>query len=105
LEGRIGFPDLYIIFQVEEKELWIRKEKDKTRQRRNFEKHINIIEPLKEYFRFLDKETELQIKFIPYEDIDIAKREVCSSIENLDIKNIDKLKTFEQIVNWINRKR
>jgi len=41
---------LYLIFEAEEKELWIRKEKDKTRTRRNFEKHLKIIEPLKEYY-------------------------------------------------------
>lgn len=104
LEGSIAFPDLYIIFEVEEKELWIRKEKDKTRQRRNFEKHLKIIEPLKAYYRFLDQETEIEMKFIRYADIERTKKEVLSSIENRRPKNMDGLKAFEQIEDWINRK-
>lgn len=66
LEGKIAFPDLYIIFQVEEEASWIRKAKDKIRQRRNFEKHLEIIEPLKEYYNFLDQETAIEMQFIYY---------------------------------------
>ena len=102
LEKKIAFPDLYIIFQVAEKELWIRKEKDATRQRRNFEKHLKIIEPLKTYYQFLDKETDIAMKFIQYTNIEKTKQEVLASIANLSLKNIDGLKTFEQIEHWIN---
>lgn len=100
-EGKIAFPDLYIIFHVEEEELWARKEKDKTRQRRNFEKHLKIIEPLKEYYRFLDQETDLKMKFVYYKDLETAKREVEALIENLDNNKLDGLKVFEQIERWL----
>ncbi len=103
LEGQIAFPDLYIIFQVEEKELWIRKEKDKTRQRRNFEKHLKIIEPLKTYYHFLDQETAIAMKFIPYDDLETTKRAVLAAIADLDKKEVDRLKAFQQIEDWINR--
>lgn len=102
IEGNINFPDLYIIFHAEEKELWTRKENDKTRRRRNFEKHLKIIEPLKEYYRFLDQETEINMKFIHYKDINETLNAVLRAIENLRTKKIDELKIFQQIEDWIN---
>ena len=102
-EGKIAFPDLYIIFYCNEKELRFRKENDKTRKRRNFEKHLKIIEPLKEYYRFLDRETDLEVAFIDYKDFLSTRKKVLNSIKNLQPKNIDGLYVFEQIEHWINR--
>lgn len=101
LAGRIRFPDLYLIFQTTIKELWIRKEKDSTRRRRNFEKHLKIIEPLRAYYQFLQEETEVQIQIIDYTDIESTKKEVCSAIENLQKRDIDNLAIFEQIEAWL----
>lgn len=99
------FPDLYIIFYVEEKELWIRKEKDNTRQRRNFEKHLKIIEPLKTYYRFLEEKTDLELHFIHYSDLKSTKKKVLSLIDSLEIKPINGLKIFQQIEGWINTRK
>jgi len=103
--GSITFPDVYIIFHVEEKELWRRKEQDKTRQRRNFEKHLKIIEPLKGYYRFLDQETDIQMRFIHYTTLGKAKKEVLAAIESLRKKEKDALQVFEQIEHWLNRRK
>jgi len=99
--GKMRFPDLYIIFHVEERELWVRKENDKTRQRRNFEKHLKIIEPLKEYWKFLNEETEVEVKFVHYKDLESTKREVMSFIRDVEVLSIDHLNAFKQIENWI----
>ncbi|MBG6130695.1 thymidylate kinase [Aquimarina sp. EL_43] len=104
-EGEIAFPDLYIVFYCDEKLLHVRKEKDKTRKRRNFEKHLEIIEPLKEYYRFLEKETDIELKFVEYENIEIVKRKVLNYINGSHRKKIQQLKTFEQIENWIDTKK
>jgi len=101
-EGSIAFPDLYIIFHVDEKELMLRKDKDKTRRRRNFEKHLRIIEPLKKYYRFLDHETELKMTFVHYRDMNSAKNEVLSSIDSTEKSIVDGVRIFQQIENWIN---
>lgn len=85
--------------------LHVRKEKDKTRKRRNFEKHLEIIEPLKEYYRFLEKETDIELKFVEYENIEIVKRKVLNYINGSHRKKIQQLKTFEQIENWIDTKK
>lgn len=99
--GMIRFPDLYIIFHCELDELRRRKEADITRRRRNFEKHLKIIEPLKTYYRFLDKATELRLEFIEYTDVETVRGKVLSIIKSHPIKEIDQLKTFEQIEGWI----
>jgi len=104
LENKIAFPDLYIIFHVEEKELWNRKENDTTRRRRNFEKHLKIIEPLKEYYRFLDQETDVEMRFVHYTNMENAKREVLTYVEAFKNNTIDRPKAFDQIENWINKK-
>ena len=60
---------------------------------------------MKTYYRFLDQETDINMKFIHYTDIDNTKKEVLASIENISPKNIDGLKTFEQIEHWINSQK
>ena len=102
-EKKIAFPNLYFIFHIEEKELRIRKEKDKTRRRRSFEKHLKFIEPQKQYYHFLDQETDLNIQFIHYKDLNTARKEVLTAIERLDAKKVDDLKIFMQIEDWINQ--
>jgi thymidylate kinase len=104
-EDKIRFPDLYIIFHIEEKELWIRKERDQTRRRRNFEKHLKIIKPLKEYYKFLAEETDIEMKFIEYKDIENTQKEVLSCIKNCQKREIDGLKAFKQIEDWLGRNK
>jgi len=101
IEDEIAFPDLYIIFHIDEQELWVRKEGDKSRQRRNFKKHLKIIEPLKAYWRFLDQETDIEVKFIHYKNIDETKLEVLSFVENATSRKIDELKAFGHIEEWV----
>ena len=103
LEGKIVFPDVYIIFDTDEKELRKRKENDTTRQRRNFEKHLKIIQPLRRYYRFLEKETDLELRFIDYTDITQTKQKVVSVIEEITPRPIDQIKVFTQIEDWIDR--
>lgn len=101
-KGVIRFPDLYIIFQAEVEELRRRKAQDLTRQRRNFEKHLKIIEPLKKYYQFLDQETDLTIRFIDYSDFETAQEEVLVSIKAIKEQAINQLETFHQIEDWLN---
>ena len=106
LEGKIAFPDLYIIFYCDEMELRSRKENDKTRKRRNFEKHLKIIDPLKEYWNFLDKETDIEMKFVEYvNNIEIVKQKVLTYLEGAYSKKIEQLKTFQLIEHWIESKK
>lgn len=51
--GSLGFPDVYVILSLGVDDLRLRKERDTTRSRRNFETHLRLIEPQREYFESL----------------------------------------------------
>jgi thymidylate kinase len=101
-KGGIEFPDLYIIFNATEKELRKRKEGDTTRQRRNFEKHLKIIEPMKGYWRFLDEETDVEIVFIDYKNLKDTQRQVKHLLDSFVVKKRKDIEEFKMIRRWIN---
>jgi hypothetical protein len=49
--GRIDFPDKYFYLVTTRENLRYRKENDCTRKRRNFEKHLDILEPHERYIK------------------------------------------------------
>lgn len=53
-EGRIRFPDKYFYLYTDKENLKSRKEKDITRKRGNFEKHLEIVEPHQRYYETLN---------------------------------------------------
>lgn len=53
LQGRLAFPDAYVLLHLGVDELRTRKEIDKSRKRSNFDMHLRLIEPQREYFESL----------------------------------------------------
>jgi len=100
--GAIAFPDLYIVFNIDEEILRERKEKDKNRTRRNFEKHLKMIAPMRRYFQFLNQETDLNFCFITFDDFSSTKEKVLKKISDITLGEIEQLKTFTQIEHWLN---
>jgi len=52
---RMGFADLVLVSLPSLAELTRRREADTTRRRRNFERHIRLAEPLREWYETLDR--------------------------------------------------
>jgi hypothetical protein len=52
---RAGFADLVLVSLPSLAELTRRREADTTRRRRNFERHIRLAEPLREWYETLDR--------------------------------------------------
>lgn len=100
-EGHIQFPDLYILFQADENELRQRKEADGSRARRNFEKHLKLIEPQQKYFRFLADETDIDVEFIHYTDFKTTEDLVTSLIQTKSEYYKNDLGVFESAVDWL----
>ncbi|MEQ9266725.1 MAG: hypothetical protein RLN81_15960 [Balneolaceae bacterium] len=100
-EGQIQFPDLYILFQADEDELRQRKEADGSRTRRNFEKHLKLIEPQQKYFRFLAEETDVDVGFVHYTDFTATEKVVTSLIQSKSEHSKNDLDIFESAVNWL----
>lgn len=60
MKDRIMFPDKYFYLHTDHSNLLYRKENDKTRKRRNFDKHFKILEPHQRYYEALNS-FELQL--------------------------------------------
>lgn len=100
-EGTIRFPDLYIVFRAGEDELRHRKEKDRSRSRRNFEKHLRLIEPQQDYFEFLKTDTEVDVEFVNFTDFESTKNQVSSIIQQKLVKEKNDHRVFESLCNWL----
>ena len=101
MENKISFPDLYIIFFTNVENLKFRKENDSTRQRRNFEKHLRLIEPHKKYFNFLKNETDIPVEFVEYENIETTQQKVLNLMNQHPFVELDSATNFKKIVNWL----
>jgi hypothetical protein len=52
---RLGFADLVLASLPPLAELWRRREADTIRRRRNFERHVRLAEPLRDWYEALDR--------------------------------------------------
>jgi thymidylate kinase len=65
----IAFPHLYFIFGAREAELRKRRACDAARQRRHFEIHLKMIEPMRRYFEAMQNFSPGQVLFLDAESI------------------------------------
>ncbi|MEL6674801.1 MAG: chloramphenicol acetyltransferase [Bacteroidota bacterium] len=102
-DERIRFPDLYVIFQADEQSLRARKAKDLTRKRRNFEKHLRMIEPQRRYFDFLQKRTPIPVLFVPFHSLAQVKAAIHPSLSlpRPPVSNPDSV--LETIFDWLEK--
>jgi deoxyadenosine/deoxycytidine kinase len=98
LDTVIGFPDLYVVLTIDEEELRKRKINDLTRNRGNFEKHINLIEPQKQFFRAIDQLKPNYVQFIEATTIEQNVQSI-----NINSHNEDKysIELFDYMINWL----
>lgn len=101
MENKISFPDLYIIFFTNVENLKFRKKNDSTRQRRNFEKHLRLIEPHKKYFNFLKNETDIPVELVEYDNFESTQEKVLDLMNRYSFVNLDSVTNFKKIVNWL----
>ena len=97
----ILFPDVYIIFYIHETKLRQRKEADKERQRRNFDKHLDFINPQIKYFQFIKEFTRINVEFIEFLDLKSTYEQVDSIIQKTDISKKNDLVELQKIRTWI----
>jgi hypothetical protein len=53
--GRIGFADLILVSEPSEAELRRRRDADTTRRRRNFELHVQLVQPLRQWYQAVER--------------------------------------------------
>ncbi|MDX8046259.1 AAA family ATPase [Gracilibacillus sp. S3-1-1] len=99
-KGKIMFPDRYFYLYTSINNLKKRKENDKTRKRRNFETHIDIIEPHQRYYEALNQ-LELQfVQLIEAENIECNARVIEDNLPSSKAYR-DSERLIDSIKNWL----
>ena len=88
--NQLRFPDIYFVFQADIECLKERKEKDKYRQRRNFEKHLKLIDSQVRYFNFLKTETDIPVEFVVFENLQATKETVLKKLADASPRSSQK---------------
>lgn len=104
-KGRLRFPDLYIIFETSLENLQNRRRGDTTRKRRNFEKHLKLIEPQKAYFKQLQLETTINVQFVNYNTVETTLKQVVQQIQAAIIEPQNATETLQIMTDWIQKHR
>lgn len=99
----IGFPDVYIHLSTSETELRKRKENDTTRRRSNFEKHLSLIEPQKQYFQYMHTVSPNVVHFVDAVSIVENIKSIFEIVSNLNKEkhNNDSVTVFENVMDWL----
>ncbi len=61
--GHIAFPDCYVVLAAPREALRARKDADQTRRRKNFDRHLKMIEAQQRYFHALRDEAGVAVHF------------------------------------------
>lgn len=95
----IGFPDCYIVLGADEETLRAQKEMDRTRHRRNFEKHLRFITPQRRYFEAMQRFVPSRVCFLDGQTV--AENVVAvSSLAHVPTE-IDPVDLFDHLVEWL----
>ena len=95
---KIGFPK-YVVLQSDKKTLLDHKAKDKTRQRRNFEKHLSLIEPQQRYFRAFEALAPGSVRFLDVQEVESVQDILGIALQRFDHRySVD---LFDALVMWL----
>jgi adenylate kinase family enzyme len=97
--GEIEYPSKYLVFEASVEQLLTRKDGDKTRTRRNFEKHLGIIKPMKRYFSIVEQVVPEMVTFVPAGEVSEVAAVVASEAKKARLLSRDQnVALFEILV-------
>lgn len=99
--GALAFPDLYVVLTATEAQLRRRRAGDTTRQRRGFEKHLRLLEPLRQYFSALRDAAPSRVLFLDTSRPDELVCEVVAALRLLPADAPDSARLLEHIAAWL----
>lgn len=103
-QDRLRFPDRYFIFHTREQNLRERRENDTGRQRRNFEKHLRLVQTFPAYFGYLKSLLPDRVVFVEYDEVAEAFSQVQEEMEGIkDIQQAECIEVLEKVGTWLSR--
>jgi len=98
----LGFPDRYFIFNATEVELRKRKDADAARQRRGFEKHLQMIKSQRRYFQAMQTFSPHRVCFFEAESIKTNVKFIQKDIfDSIKFDEIESEILFNKMVRWL----
>ena len=100
-EGSLGLPDGYFLLSASEDKLRTRKLSDSTRSRRNFEKHLKLIEPQKRFFESLNVLLPGYVSTIESLEPQRTAGEIPNGVSRLPKMDRHSLEIIDEMGNWL----
>ncbi|KYP80565.1 hypothetical protein AYW79_10580 [Ferroacidibacillus organovorans] len=97
----MGFSDAYFVLYSNEADLRQRKESDPTRERREFEKHLNLIEPQKRLFTALNDVVPGYANLIEAKTVDDNVKSIIQFNKSLPKVERHSVELFDFMVMWM----
>jgi hypothetical protein len=99
--GTLAFPDLSVVLTATESQLRRRRADDATRTRRNFEKHLRLVEPLRRYFSALRAADPPRVLFLDTTDRDALVARVLDAVRSLPPGPPDSARLLDHAAAWL----
>jgi hypothetical protein len=105
--GHIGLPNKYIVLTIgDREELKRRKENDSVNIRKNFELHLDFIDPIMRYFKYMSTLRDNYVTFIEASTIQGNIEKVLQeSLTTNNMTNEVELEIFDHMVDWISKNK
>lgn len=102
-QDRIRIPDLYILLRVTEAQLRERRAGDLTRSRRNFEKHLALVEPQRRYFAELSRVSPGRVLALDTVDRESLVHRALTALDRLPVASSDAGRLLNDMTIWLVR--
>jgi thymidylate kinase len=100
-QGALAFPDLSVLLLASEEQLRARRTGDASRSRRNFEKHLALVEPQRRYFTELARLAPGRVLLLRTQDPATLADQVTRAVAQLPGAHPDSLRLFDGMVAWL----
>lgn len=99
-DGKIKFPDKYFYLCTNHENLKYRKENDITRKRSNFERHLEIVEPHRRYYRSLNYFVPDYVQLVTANSIQENIISITDNIAHSPV-NFDSVELIDNVTSWL----
>jgi deoxyadenosine/deoxycytidine kinase len=105
--GIMALPDAYILLTVGREELRRRKSADTTRTRRNFESHLQLIEPQKQYFEEMARAAPGYVQVMEAPNVEHSAAKIISVVSTLGkrLTKAESVRLIDHLCAWLKQNK
>jgi thymidylate kinase len=100
-EGTLAFPDLYVVLEATHAQLRARRGGDPTRMRRNFETHLRLVAPQRQYFAALETIAPGRVVFLDTSERERLPHEVLAAVSRRPRATVDSDRLLDEMIIWV----